>query len=248
MATIIFFFFITSLFAQNTGRIGAMEALGQNQNFPKIFRASLEVGIPHPQAALIQWTNGLLAFQQEPQYLFLKGYKPLTPMSFVLTGDEAKFSFFLRRHFTLYSGSHEILDESPDLDLKVNARDIMKALRPIETLSEMAAVWNPNELSYRLVSYFSNGSIQKEVTVSQDNATLETTEYVPGGFKKLQITQSDWQQVGDRVFPHHIKIQRFVPLPSGLILKFKEVRPEISIEARILNFEFPEGVEKVQLG
>jgi len=72
-------------------------------------------------------------------------------------------------------------------------------------------------------------------------------EYNEQGFPVREITKDSWLVVSGIEYPFQIRIKRLLPLPSEVILKFKEIRPNVAIEPRLVEDSFPKDAEYVKL-
>ncbi|OGX03630.1 MAG: hypothetical protein A3G87_07360 [Omnitrophica bacterium RIFCSPLOWO2_12_FULL_50_11] len=258
MRTVVFFLFLF-FFAKNAlaspqptllddeTQKQILTVLNQNAESLKTLKASLEIGIPHPTEPLVHWCHGLIAFQKEPDFLYLKGYHSLVPLYFLLKSFEHKFWLYLPRQYTVYWGENAVLEQNPDIDLRLIAGDIFKAIAPPKINPAEQIEWQAIETGYRLTLTEADTNRKQEIELDQALNIRKITHYNAAIFRALEITKNDWRLVGQIRLPYEIIIKRFVPRPNHLIMRFKEIRPNETLGAAILDHQFPSDVTYVEL-
>ena len=213
----------------------------------KTLKASAMIGVPHPESPIVHWSNSLIAFRVEPEYLYLKGYKPLIPLYFLLTSRAGRFKLFFPRYYTVYSGANKLFEEDPDVELRLIAQDIIAALRPVRIREEDKLEWDWSETAQKLTVKKQAGNARREFLFDQDFNAYEIKKVNEAGFPSVVITKSDWRKVAGVPMPFEIKIKRFVPQPNDLIFRFQEIRLNPQLEPEILDYKFPEDATYVEL-
>ena len=182
----------------------------QNESL-KTLKASLRIGIPHPSAPLIQWTDALLAWQKNPEFLYLKGHKPLVPLYFILKSLDRRFWFYLVRPYTVYYGANEVLEREIDLDVKMIPQDILIAIQWPEISEDESnrSVHRNAADEEEWVIKAKDGEMLRRIVLDGMENPKFTVEYNEFGFPKLEITKENWQLIrGGGYFPLRIKIKR----------------------------------------
>jgi len=98
----------------------------------KTMKASLEMGFPQTEPPVTLWSQALLAHERDTDFLYVKGYRPLSPIDFILKSHEGRFWFFLPRAYTVFWGETGHLDLDIDTDMKLRAEDVLAAIRPVK--------------------------------------------------------------------------------------------------------------------
>ena len=219
----------------------------------KTLEATLKIGIPHPTAPLVQWSESLLAWQAEPEFLYVKGYKSLVPLYFLLKSKEGEFWLYLARQYTIFHGKNEVLEREIDIDLKLRPQDIIAGLRFPDLGSDdkverlLSFEDKPIRGGYQLILKRQNGNVVRRINFDSNNNPIQVIEHNELGFPVLEITNDDWRMVGNVSFPFSIKIKRLLPRPSALILQIKELRPNARLEPKIFSNQFPQDAKNVEL-
>lgn len=221
--------------------------LNHNAESLRTFKASVEIGLPHPTQPLVQWCHGLLAFQKEGNFLYLKGYHALIPVYFLLKSFEQKFWLYLPRQYTVYWGQNDVLERDPDIDLRLIAGDILEAVSPTRLNAADQIQWQMNGTGYRLILIKQDGNGGTEIDLDQALNIRKLTHFNSAGFRSLDITKNDWRPVGPIQLPYEIIIKRFVPRPNELILRFKDIRPNEALAETLLNHRFPADATYIEL-
>jgi hypothetical protein len=258
-----FFLLLTiasNLFAQTSGLPAVKPAeiitsLQKQNNALRALSATLKIGVRGPNTSLIQWTDGLLAWRKNPEFIYLKGYKPLVPIYFLLKSESGTFSFFLPRPYTVYRGKNEVLEQNVDIDLKIRPQDILAGLDFNNTGNESETEFNVSPNGFFELTLKRAGAIYRKVMTDPAGNPSKIVEYNEFGFPKIELTYEDWRVTNGVHFPYVIKIKRLLPRPASgnpelpsIILEFKEVRPNSPLDPRIFSNQFPKDVKQVELG
>ena len=107
--------------------------------------------------------------------------------------------------------------------------------------------WQAIETGYRLTLTEADTNRKQEIELDQALNIRKITHYNAAIFRALEITKNDWRLVGQIRLPYEIIIKRFVPRPNHLIMRFKEIRPNETLGAAILDHQFPSDVTYVEL-
>ncbi len=209
-------------------------------------KATLEIGVPHPSAPLIQWTSAVIAFRNNPNALYLKAYQPLIPVYFIMNASPEKFRLFVPRIYTVFKGNNRIFEFSPDIDLKLIPQDLLEIFQPAVPDSLRVE----NKLSGAEVVFMlkdRNGRVQREIEVDSHRRPKRTVVYAESGFPRLEITQSDWKTIDGIEFAFNWRIRRFLPKPNVLLVKFKKIRMNPAVNPGWFDFSFPEEAKVVEL-
>ena len=215
-------------------------------------KIALKIGISHPTAPLIQWSNGLLAWRKEPEFLYVKGYKPLVPLYFILKSEGGAFWIYLARQYTVFWGKNEVLEHDIDIDLKLQPQDIITGLSfpspetDGQTERILLAVNKPDE-TYQLTIKRPNGNMIRRISFDSNNNPKQTIEYNEFGFPFLEIAKEDWRMTNGIPFPFRIKVKRLLPRPGELVLELKEIRLNVPLEPEIFKNPFPEAAKQIEL-
>jgi outer membrane lipoprotein-sorting protein len=210
-------------------------------------KVSLDIGVPHETEPTVQWASGIAAFQKNPDYLLLKGYKPLVPLYFALKSNAENFWLYFPRNNTVRWGPHDAVEKNPDLDLTLIARDIRKALTTARVRPEEIASFKILVYGYRLTLKHPSGAARREIDFDFDARIREITEFSEAEQPTLRISKSDWRQVNGMWFPSVVKIKRILPRPNDLILHLKDIRPNAPLEPKILEYEPPADATWIQI-
>ncbi|OGW80461.1 MAG: hypothetical protein A3E74_08530 [Omnitrophica bacterium RIFCSPHIGHO2_12_FULL_44_12] len=212
-------------------------------------KASLQVGIPHPTAALVQWTEALVAYRKNPEFLYLKGYQPLVPLYFLLKSDSDAFSLFVPRVYKVFRGKNKIFDTSIDIDIALIPQDIILALKPLRINDTDHTEWKlaKDQTAFELTVKDKEGKILRKIIIDSSEHVRYQVEYNDAGFPYLEIWKDDWRDTGSIFFPYEIKMKRSLPKKNELVLKFKEIRPNEKLEEKLFQDTFPKDAEVVEL-
>jgi len=223
-------------------------SLESNASALGVFKASVEIGVPNSASPLIQWVNGLVAYRKNPEFLYLKGYKPLVPLYFLLISRNGRFSLFFPRSYKVYTGENSVLEQDPDLAVTLIAQDIIDALALEQIDPSLPIEWLSEDKGYRLTFRNSNGQVDRELTLDAAYHVRRSVHYNQAGFSDLEITRNDWRSIKGRIsFPFKIKIKRFLPKPNDLIIRFKEIRTDEDLGPEITDYPFPKDATYVEL-
>ena len=214
---------------------------------PQTLKATLKIGVPHPSAPLVQWTDGLLAYQKESSFLYLKAYQPLVPVYFLLKSSQGKFELYFPRAYTVFSGANDLLGKDVDTDLKLNAGDILKAIGPLTIKGGEEIRWEESPDGEKVVIKDDLGKVTRTLTLDQRNKIVRVTFYNEAGFPSLDIFRSNFKTANGIEFPFELKLKRLIPAPSELILNFKEIRPGEPLNPVIFTNQFPTDAKRVEL-
>ncbi len=210
-------------------------------------QATLKIGVPHPSAPLVQWTDGLLAYQKAPEFLYLKGYQPLVPIYFLLKSREGNFELYLPRLYSVYFGANEALEKNPDTDLKLRAGDILKALEWPKINAGEEYHWEKSPDGEKIVVKDDGGKALRTFTFDLLGKIVRVTFYNDAGFPALDIFRSNFKFVNGIEHPFELRLKRLVPAPSELILNFKTIRPNEALNPAVFSNQFPPDAKRVEL-
>lgn len=216
----------------------------------KTIKASLQIGIPHPTiATLIQWTDGLVAYRKTPEFVYVKGYQPLVPVYFQLKSSGGNFTFFIPRVYKTYRGENKIFETSIDLDIKFIPQDILFALRPVRIDPQAETEWKLTQdaKAFELTVRTKDGKPLRKIIVDPENHPRYQLEFNEAGYPYLEIIRDDWRTVSESAFPFDVKIKRLLPKKNELLLKFKEIRPNVALEEKLFQDNFPKDAKSMEL-
>ncbi len=227
-------------------------SLRQRNEALKSLTATVKIGIPHPQAKLIQWTDALIFWQHNPEHLYVKGYKPLIPIYFLLESKEGSFQLFFARPYIVYHGKNKVLEREIDIDLKLVPQDLMQALAlpDIGIDREVERILTPGSKpgqAYVLLVKHPNGNSIRQITVDLSGNPQKTLEFNEAGFPSVEITRDKWKEVGGISYPFQIKIKRLLPRPNEIFLEVKEIRPNAALSSKLYAPNFPENAQRIEL-
>ena len=200
--------------------------------------------------------RGELLYQRLDEHMFLSCVNTLGEMVFAFRTMDRRFDLYLPTQKKVYHGSIFDLEDSPDIESHLKARDLYRALKPLTVDPRRTKVERANDLVTQLDVYTQKGAegpLLRRLYLTPEGDVRSEIYYGANGRSVTEIQRYDFVEFKGRsgsydsiIFPK--KITLISPeTQKGSAIFFSKVTPLDTIDPLEFIFKVPPGTEEIFL-
>lgn len=199
-----------------------------------------------------QQCDGLLAYEN-PENIYLKGYRFLAPTFFTLVAKTGTFWVHLPKSNTVFTGRTQDLNTNESLEMGIRPDDLTRALilAPLPAASPSYSIeMQETPDKYVIVVLRRTGTdqfMERQIWVERYFLNVEKEIYYNVyGVTTVDITRRDYERLGNLDYPNDISIFR-PDRGSTLFLKTDKLEINPHLNPGLFDFAIPEGAKVERL-
>ncbi len=199
--------------------------------------------------------EGTLVYHRLDEKILLQCFNAQGERLFAFQTNDREFELDLPALKTLFRGNIFDLEDSPDIESRLRALDLYRALKPLAVpFKNTKAESRPDRSSLLKVFREPGGKLLRKIRLSpQGDALMELYYHPVSGKPVVSIHRSEFKQTEGTVFPFHllIKANSVQGDAGGLaetVLDFKNLRFVPELSGQEFSYTPGEGTRVIEIG